>query len=159
MPQSTGERLEISLDFPPVTMLVCVWQLRTTRTDSCPLWTDCSSVHCSRSFYRISHFNRILSAQPLAKYCHSLKIVHLLCKQQNKGLDFLFYVFPQNFQCKLQHICALLSLKIPPLMSIFQSTTHKRKHGSTSESLPTLLNSVWSHFPLRNIISCAVPLK
>lgn len=69
--------------------------------------TDCSSAWCSRSSNRIFHLNRKPSAQPFAKYCHSLKIVPLPCKQQKKCFNFLFYFFPQNFQCKLQPICEL----------------------------------------------------
>lgn len=94
------------------------------RTDSCPLWTDCSSVWCSRSFYRISHFNRILSAQPLAKYWNSLKIVHLLCKQQNKGLDFLFYFFPVQ-------VTAYLCTVIPKNTSI---DVHIPKHNTQEKT-------------------------
>lgn len=66
---------------------------------------DTALGRCSRSFNRIFPFNRIPSAQPLAKWCHSFKIFHLLCKQQNKCLDFLLHFFPQNFQGKLQEVC------------------------------------------------------
>lgn len=86
---------------------------------------DSPSVRHSKSFDRIFPFNRIPSAQPLATRCHSFRIVRLLCKQQNKCLDFLLHIFfpLQIFSASCRKFVSnsLWYLKKLPLMSTFQN--------------------------------------